>query len=565
MRSRLHLSFVVAALACVVVGCSPAATPTPSNSPATLATARPSASAGPSTGPEAEPSRGSIERPPLVWTRTGSMPDAGSVEAIEAFDGGYVATGHLVGDGGGAAAWSSADGVRWDRVDLGEPRECGGYLPSLDRLVTSSKGVVILGQESAGPGNGSDCQSRLVSWFSADGTAWRRGFDSEELIAHAPASLWAADGGWEAVIANEQGAYDLWRSTDGISWTRTAPFEYASELSSLVGADVDASGTRVVSVQDGDIDPPISSLLMSSDGISWQTALEPDNAVGVIGAIAAPDASRSNWTVIRTDYSGDQFASMVLASSDLVAWDSAEFPRGTTYALEPTKYGLMALGQDVCQVTGSPCAEPDRPARYYVTTNGLEWEPLVAAVGPERFAEGPNGVVGVDGTGSTWRLEELSGDEALLINGIRDDARVACTPRRADLPAGAVAGVECAPLGGPASQVGAYRFDSEDSLLETYYSRLEQEGIAPGTGDCPRSAGEMSYIPEQETDPSLNRIGCFVNEFGYGNLRFTSPEARVYVGVLGADGDMESLYDWAWQGNLDQPGSPTIWREPTTP
>jgi hypothetical protein len=36
----------------------------------------------------------------------------------------------------------------------------------------------------------------------------------------------------------------------------------------------------------------------------------------------------------------------------------------------------------------------------------------------------------------------------------------------------------------------------------------------------------------------------------------------MYVGVLGRTNDMAALRDFAWRGNEDVPGIPTLWHEP---
>jgi hypothetical protein len=205
-----------------------------------------------------------------------------------------------------------------------------------------------------------------------------------------------------------------------------------------------------------------------------------------------------------------------------------------------------------------------RPDSYYRTSDGLSWDSLLAAVGPQTFDDGPAGLVGFDESGDAWRFESYTDDEAYLLAGLRDDARSSCAPRREGLPDRAIAGVECAPPVAGIDQVGAYRFTSTEDLLATYFERLASAGIRPGSGVCPEEPGEMAYVPEAPGTVGRERIGCFVNEFGNANLRSTAPrEALVYIGILGEGPAIEPIWTWAWKGNLDQPGSPTIWREPT--
>ena len=51
------------------------------------------------------------------------------------------------------------------------------------------------------------------------------------------------------------------------------------------------------------------------------------------------------------------------------------------------------------------------------------------------------------------------------------------------------------------------------------------------------------------------RYGCYVNEFGVANYRFTAPDALVYVGILGTGKDLARAprLGVAWQ-----PGCPGL-------
>jgi len=153
--------------------------------------------------------------------------------------------------------------------------------------------------------------------------------------------------------------------------------------------------------------------------------------------------------------------------------------------------------------------------------------------------------------------------EAFLLSGLRSDARLACAPRLVDLPAHAVAGVECSPEVDLVDRIGVYLFAARDELLETYFDRLAEYGVEPSSGSCPQRAGEHAYVPG-DSGPTIGpyRLGCFLNEFGNANYRFTAPDSLVYVGILGTGKDLEALHDWAWLGNQDVPGEPTVWRGP---
>jgi N-acetylneuraminic acid mutarotase len=152
-------------------------------------------------------------------------------------------------------------------------------------------------------------------------------------------------------------------------------------------------------------------------------------------------------------------------------------------------------------------------------------------------------------------------DEAYLLSGLRSDARFACAARRVDLPAGAVAGVECSPEVDLVDRIGVYLFTAQDELLEAYFDRLADYGVEPGSGSCPKGAGEHAYVPG-DSGPTIGpyRYGCYLNEFGNANYRFTVPNSLVYVGILGTGESLPALHEWAWLGNRDTPGSPTVWR-----
>jgi hypothetical protein len=148
--------------------------------------------------------------------------------------------------------------------------------------------------------------------------------------------------------------------------------------------------------------------------------------------------------------------------------------------------------------------------------------------------------------------------ERYLIEGImRGESD--CSPMRSGLPARAIAGIDCDLVGSPAARMGYYLFKNEADMLNAYLARMDAEGIALESGGCLDGEGEGAYIPWAGDDIAPYRQGCFVNDEGYGNLRLTLPGAHVYVGLLGRSANMRSLDDWAWFGNEDVPGTPTLW------
>jgi hypothetical protein len=156
----------------------------------------------------------------------------------------------------------------------------------------------------------------------------------------------------------------------------------------------------------------------------------------------------------------------------------------------------------------------------------------------------------------------LSADEKYLLAGIQRGA-VDCEPVRSALPPRATAGIECAAESAAVARVGFYLFDDEADLLAAYFARMKAEGVATDSGEtCLQGESEHAYYPG-DGEIVANRAGCFINDAGIANYRATFP-ARVYIGVLGRSADMAALEDWAWIGQKDTPGSPTLWSEPGT-
>ncbi len=153
--------------------------------------------------------------------------------------------------------------------------------------------------------------------------------------------------------------------------------------------------------------------------------------------------------------------------------------------------------------------------------------------------------------------------ERYLIDGImRGEGD--CSPVRARaLPGDAIAGIDCDLIGSPVARAGYYLFENEADLLDAYFARMRAEGIVPESGDgCFKVGGESGYIPWDPNDGMAPyRHGCFVNDQGYGNYRVTLPGANVYIGLLGRTEEMRSLEEWAFFGNVDTPGFPTLWQQ----
>jgi hypothetical protein len=154
-------------------------------------------------------------------------------------------------------------------------------------------------------------------------------------------------------------------------------------------------------------------------------------------------------------------------------------------------------------------------------------------------------------------------NEKYLIAGARRDVS-GCVPVRSDLPPRAIAGVECRATAPAVARVGFYLFKTEKDTVNAYVARMRAEGINidSGGGPCIDGEGDNAYVPWEGPGIAPWRNGCFVNDSGYANFRATLPGSHVYIGILGRSADMAALADFAWKGNQDVPGAPTIWSAP---
>ncbi len=158
----------------------------------------------------------------------------------------------------------------------------------------------------------------------------------------------------------------------------------------------------------------------------------------------------------------------------------------------------------------------------------------------------------------------LSDDEAYLLAVIRPDARVACAPRRVDLPPRAIAGVECSPNASDVARVAAYLFRTDLDAATTYFERLAEYGVLPLSGNCREGrSGDDAWTPGDGEDfpGSIEiggkrfvtaRYGCFINEDGIANYR-TTCGGGTYIGILGRNGDIAALSRFAWLGLGEEP------------
>jgi hypothetical protein len=154
--------------------------------------------------------------------------------------------------------------------------------------------------------------------------------------------------------------------------------------------------------------------------------------------------------------------------------------------------------------------------------------------------------------------------EATLLAGLRLDLNGRCQPMRDGLPATAIAGLDCTPDDSSIASARIYLFNRASEMLGAYAAILDTNGVELRVDRPGLSTSEGSYWPgpDTEAEPSEGRNARWLDDTGHGHYLATVVP-YVVLDVAGTDANVDALYGWAWRGNLDVPGDPTVWRDGT--
>ena len=183
---------------------------------------------------------------------TGEDPSCGGMLGVSATATGFVAVGEALTSMAPRqtqpAAWTSPDGLRWTRADVGldffaNSVNIGG---SLSGIAIGGPGLVAVGTMCS-----PDCRGSRASGLGAtsiDGSTWRL-----TRIGQAPAlsHVTSAGGPLFALGVTDPGAgpptyLELWRSDDGLWWQFDSGFPSMPDLKAYGGADLAVAPDRVV-------------------------------------------------------------------------------------------------------------------------------------------------------------------------------------------------------------------------------------------------------------------------------------------------------------------------------
>ncbi len=147
-----------------------------------------------------------------VWERLSSddmgLSD-GVVSSITAAPDGWIGTGATGPDGRIAAAFQSADGVKWQQIILPGTAPAGDPSATVGRWSTLVRGIEATKCEFL-----RECEYGAVAWWSADRKVWARLPANEDTPQQESVLAAAGDVGFVAVSAGGS-----WVSADGLSWT----------------------------------------------------------------------------------------------------------------------------------------------------------------------------------------------------------------------------------------------------------------------------------------------------------------------------------------------------------
>ena len=212
---------------------------------------------------------------------------------------------------------------------------------------------------------------------------------------------------------------------------------------------------------------------------------------------------------------------------------------------------LLVVTVALAACTGTTADSSPSPSPSFAPSN-----PSLAPTSPSIPPEPPPSVTPAP-TSPAPSQADFTPAERYLLDGVRRGATDCAPARNDDLPAKAIAGIECASEDPTIARVGFYLFENDADILDAYLARMTAEGVATDSGPCADGEGEGAYTPGEGMVPSRN--GCFINDEGVANYRVTLPYHHVYIGILGRSDDMRALEDFAWVGNKDTPGAPTLW------
>ena len=212
-----------------------------------------------------------------------------------------------------------------------------------------------------------------------------------------------------------------------------------------------------------------------------------------------------------------------------------------------TAGAVSPAGSPVLPITASPAATPTAP---------------VTASPQPSVSPAPSAAVKPPAGAPAEGLADFSAGERYLLDGVLRGA-TDCQPAAGsdEMPRNAIAGIECDSPDPSVARIAFYLFGGDQPMLKAYLAEMKAVHIKLETGSCKDRGGEHSYAPG--VDVIIERVACFLDDEGGANYRALLPVLHVSIGIRGRSDVMLSLEDFAWIGNQEAPGSPTLWAQPS--
>jgi hypothetical protein len=249
-----------------------------------------------------------------------------------------------------AVAWTSNDsGLTWQRATVG-----GAADAEMSDVAATSNGLVAVGVDGHPSGGTQLIGIRGAAvWTSLDGTHWTRtptqpsfaGTQMDHVIAVGPVAIAT---GLDVPTGSGSVAPPIWRSTDGLTWTRAAavsatPLSLGADAAIWTGTSFVVSGTQILG--DG------RYIWTSTDGLSWSIA---DVQGARAPSLAGLAISGSTIVLTGTPSSGGQV--LLWESTGGLSWQSIQAPGvmdgGVPMRIVSGPKGLLILNSNTHGTTG---------------------------------------------------------------------------------------------------------------------------------------------------------------------------------------------------------------------
>lgn len=310
---------------------------------------------------------------------TATSPGSGAGAVMD-----HVATGAIgafaVGTIRGATAmWYSSDATKWTRLTSAEKVIDSSDQPHINALLVAANGVWAAGSVV----QGTDTEAAV--WRSTDGIHWSRITSATRSFTgngdHVINALAPLGSGFVAVGAVRSGARWLpasWISPDGVSWSGASS---AFPLSPPGGGGRGGTEANAVATVQGAIyavggSSSTQRLWKSTDGLSWKEVPLPPGAATSTGLRLGLVAARGGTTVIADDDVGqprlltDKRGSWTEVSADPAVF-GAPAPVATPTSLVASG-GRLYLSVDV-RIPGQALGHSTSSAAVLSSPNGTDW------------------------------------------------------------------------------------------------------------------------------------------------------------------------------------------------